>query len=173
MIIQVLNSYINSQNIQVPNISLHKKQNAVFRKMLQARPFLRWVHTCNVTAYRNTVLWQCGWDSSPRNIPKSGYAVTLRACSMRCRYLAITSQGWYWFVLSRSGCAMWHVTSVRSSHLLYIHDASGSDGWGSFHFKWLFLHPLILLLVFHSFMILTLQTKSTLFRTIQAIALSV
>jgi len=26
---------------------------------------LRWVHTCKVTAYRNTVSWQCGRDSWP------------------------------------------------------------------------------------------------------------
>jgi len=30
---------------------------------------LRWVHTCNVTAYRNTVSWQ-------HNVSKVGYAVT-------------------------------------------------------------------------------------------------
>ena len=46
---------------------------------------LGWVHTCNVTAYRNTLLWQCGRDSWPRNVSKVGYAVTLRACSVCCR----------------------------------------------------------------------------------------
>ena len=29
---------------------------------------LGWVHTCNVTAYRNTVSWQCGRDSWQRNV---------------------------------------------------------------------------------------------------------
>ena len=47
---------------------------------------LGWVHTCNVTAYRNTVSWQCGRDSWPRNVSKVGYAVTLRACWVCCRY---------------------------------------------------------------------------------------
>jgi hypothetical protein len=39
---------------------------------------LRWVHTCNVTTYRNTVSWQCGRDSWPRNVLTARYAVTLR-----------------------------------------------------------------------------------------------
>ena len=56
---------------------------------------LGWVHTCIVTAYRNTVSWQCGRDSWPHNVSKVGYAVTLGACSVRCRYLAVTSKGWY------------------------------------------------------------------------------
>jgi len=30
------------------------------------------VHTCNITAYRNTVSWQCGRDSWPRNVSKVG-----------------------------------------------------------------------------------------------------
>jgi hypothetical protein len=89
-------------------------------------PELRWVHTCNVTAYRNTVSWQCRRDSWPRNVSKVGYAVTLRARSMRCRYLAVASKGWYGYGLSRSGRTTWHVTTVSSSSLLYIHDASGS-----------------------------------------------
>jgi len=29
---------------------------------------LGWVHTCNVTAYRNTVSSQCGRDSWLRNV---------------------------------------------------------------------------------------------------------
>jgi hypothetical protein len=73
---------------------------------------------CNVTAYRNTVSWQCGQDSWPRNVSKFGYAVTLRACSVRCRYLAVASKGWYGYGLSRSGRAPWHVTTVCSSRLL-------------------------------------------------------
>jgi hypothetical protein len=46
-----------------------------------AHSFLRWVHTCNVTAYRNTESLQCGRDSWPRNVSKLGYTVTLLACS--------------------------------------------------------------------------------------------
>jgi hypothetical protein len=87
---------------------------------------LRWVLTCNVTAYHNTVLWQCGWDSCPRNISKVGYAVMLWSCSVCFRYLAITSKGWYDYGLSRSGRTMWLITTVCSSRLLYIHDASVS-----------------------------------------------
>jgi hypothetical protein len=68
---------------------------------------LGWVHTCNVTTYRNTVSWQCGRDSWPRNISKVGYAVTLRACSVRCRYLAVASKGWYGYGRSRCGRATW------------------------------------------------------------------
>jgi hypothetical protein len=45
MIIQMLNSHINSQNNQVQNIILHTKQNAVLRKMLQACSFLLTVIT--------------------------------------------------------------------------------------------------------------------------------
>jgi hypothetical protein len=74
----------------------------------------------------NTVLWQCGQDSWPCHVLKVGYAVTLWACSVRCRYLAIASKGWYGYCLSRSGRALWHITTVHSSRLLYIHDASGS-----------------------------------------------
>ena len=73
---------------------------------------LGWAHTCNVTAYRNTVSWQCWRDTWPRNVSKVGYAVTLRACSVRCRYLAVTSKGWYGYGLSRSGRATWHVTTA-------------------------------------------------------------
>ena len=62
---------------------------------------LRWVHTCNVTAYRNTVWWQCGRDSCPRNVSKVGYAVTLRACSVCCRYLAVASKRWYGYDRSK------------------------------------------------------------------------
>jgi hypothetical protein len=75
-------------------------------------------HTCNVTTYRNTVSWQCGRDSWPRYVSKVGYAVTLLACSVGCRYLAVASKGWYGYGLSRSGHETWHVTTVRSSRLL-------------------------------------------------------
>jgi hypothetical protein len=86
---------------------------------------LRCVHTVTlsrtVTPYRD-----CGQESRPRNVSKVGYAVTLLACSVRCRYLAVALKGWYGYGLSRSGRATWHVTTVRSSRLLYIPDASGS-----------------------------------------------
>jgi hypothetical protein len=45
---------------------------------------------------------------------------------LRRRYFAVASKGWYGYGLCRSGCATWHVTTVRSSRLLYIHGASGS-----------------------------------------------
>ena len=57
---------------------------------------------CNVTAYRNAVSWQCKRDSWPRNVSKVGDAETLRACSVCCGYLAVTSKGWYGYGLSRS-----------------------------------------------------------------------
>jgi len=85
---------------------------------------LRSVHTCNVTVYRNTGSWQCGRDSWPRNVLKVGYAVTLRACSVCCRYLAFASKEWYGYGLSSCGRATWHVTTVSSSPLLSIPDAS-------------------------------------------------
>ena len=69
---------------------------------------LGWVHTCNVTAYRNTVSWQCGRDSWPRNVSNVGHAVTLRAFSACCRYLAVASEGWYGYGLSRCGHATCH-----------------------------------------------------------------
>ena len=69
---------------------------------------LGWVHTCNVTAYRNTVSWQCGRDWWPRNVSKVGYAVTLRACSVCCRYLAVASKEWYGYGRSRCGRATCH-----------------------------------------------------------------
>ena len=40
---------------------------------------LGWVHTFNVTAYRNTVSWRCGQDSCSRNVSRVGYAIMLRA----------------------------------------------------------------------------------------------
>jgi hypothetical protein len=70
------------------------------------------VHTCNVTAYRNTVSWQCGRDSWPRNVSKVAYAVTLRACSVCCRYLAISSKGWYGYGGSSCGRETWRCTST-------------------------------------------------------------
>ena len=73
---------------------------------------LGWVHTCNVTAYRNTVSWQCGRDSWPRNLSNVGYAVALRVCSVCCRYLAVASKGWYGYGLSRCGRATWRWTST-------------------------------------------------------------
>jgi hypothetical protein len=71
---------------------------------------LRVGHTCNVTAYRNTVLWQCGRDSWPRNTSKVGYAVKLRACSV-C-YSAVASKGLYGYALSGCGRATRRCTST-------------------------------------------------------------
>jgi hypothetical protein len=45
---------------------------------------------------------------------------------VRCRYLAVAWKGWYGYGLSRSGRATWHVTTVRSSALFFIPDASCS-----------------------------------------------
>jgi hypothetical protein len=73
---------------------------------------LGWVHTCNVTAFRNTVSWQCWRDSWPRNVSKVGYAVTLRARSVCCRYLAVASKGWYGYGRSRCGRATSRCTST-------------------------------------------------------------
>ena len=69
-------------------------------------------NTCNITAYRNTVSWKCGRDSWARNVSKVGYAVTLRAFSVCCRYLAVASKGWYSYGRSRCGRATWHCTST-------------------------------------------------------------
>jgi len=63
---------------------------------------------CNVTPYR-----KCGQDLRPRDISKVGYTVTLQAFSVCCRYLAVTSKGWYGYGLSRWGQATWHVTTVQ------------------------------------------------------------
>jgi len=63
-----------------------------------------------VTSYREN-----GRDSLPRNVSKVGYALTLRACSVRCRYLAVASKGWYGYGLSRYGRATWHVTTADLS----------------------------------------------------------
>jgi len=85
---------------------------------------LRWVQTCNVTAYLNAVSRHCRRDSWPRNVSKVGYAVSLRACLVPCRYLVVASKGWYVYGLSRSERATWRVTIVRSSPLLSIPDVS-------------------------------------------------
>jgi hypothetical protein len=101
--------------------NIFHKHNYQLRKMFQILtqtknyryfsefPLYGWVHTCNVTVYRNTVSWQCGRDSLPHNVSKAGYALMLRACSVRCRYLTIASKGWYGYGLSKSGRATWHV----------------------------------------------------------------
>jgi hypothetical protein len=73
-----------------------------------------------VTPYRDCV------DGTRDHVTYQVYAVTLRVCSVHCRYLAVASKGWHVYGLSRSGRVMWHVTAVRSSRLLYVHDASGS-----------------------------------------------
>ena len=81
---------------------------------------LRWVHTCNVTAYRNTVSWQCERGLWPRNVSKVGYAVTLRACSVRCRCLAVTAKGWYGYGRSRCGHAASRCTYTLALALVTI-----------------------------------------------------
>ena len=81
-------------------------------KEFEGTPKVGWVHTCNVTGYRNTVSWQCGRDSWPRNVIKVGYAVTLRACSVCRRYLAVASKGWYGYGRSRCGPATSRCTST-------------------------------------------------------------
>ena len=80
-------------------------------------PILEWVHTCNVTAYRNTLSWQCGRDSLRRNVSKVGYAVALRASSVCCRYLAVASKGWYGYGRSRCGRATSRCTSTPAPAL--------------------------------------------------------
>jgi len=69
------------------------------------KKLLGWIHTCNVTASRNTVSWQCARDLCTRNVSKVGYAVTLRACSVCRRYLVVASNGWYGYGRSRCGRA--------------------------------------------------------------------
>jgi len=64
----------------------------------------------------NTVSWQCERGSWPRNVSKVGYAVTLRACSVSCRYLAVTSKGWYGYGRSKCGRAAWRCTSTLSRY---------------------------------------------------------
>ena len=78
---------------------------------------LGWLHTCNVTAYRNTVSWQCGRDSWPRNVSKVGYAVRLRAYLLCYRYLAVVSNGWYGYGRSRCGRATSLCTSTPAQAL--------------------------------------------------------
>jgi hypothetical protein len=113
----------NTHNIQIsmPPAGFGPKISAGERPQTYV---LRWVHTCNVNAYRNTVSWQCGRDLWPRNASKLVYVITLRACLVHCRYLAVASKGWYGYGLSRFGRATWHVTTVRSSPLLFIPDVS-------------------------------------------------
>jgi len=82
---------------------------------------LGWVHTCNVTTYRNTVSWQCRRDSCPRNVSKVGYAVTLRACSVCCRYLAVASKGRYRYGRSRCGRAASRCTSTSARRNGRVH----------------------------------------------------
>jgi hypothetical protein len=85
-----------SNVIWVPSAShiISHADYPVLFKLCRFICLLKWVHPCNVTAYRNTVSWQCGRDSWPRKVSKVGYAVTLRACSVFCRYLAFASNGW-------------------------------------------------------------------------------
>jgi hypothetical protein len=108
----------------------------LYEPLRTAIPFahgvLGWLHTCNVTAYRNTVSWQCRRDSWPRNVSKLGYAVTLRACSMCCRYLVVASKGWYGYGRSRCG----RQTAVATSGFRMDVDVevfSDDHGWEHFH----------------------------------------
>jgi hypothetical protein len=77
-----------------------------------------WVHTCNVAAYRSTVSWQCGRDSWPRNVSKVGFALTLRAFSVCCRYLAFASKGWYGYGQSRCGRATSRIVTPHRDSLI-------------------------------------------------------
>jgi hypothetical protein len=83
-----------------------------FKLLPRTQNLLGWVYTCNVTAYRNTVSWECGRNSCPRNVSKVGYAVTLRSCSVCCRYLTVASKGWYGYGQSRRGRATWRCAST-------------------------------------------------------------
>ena len=109
----ILFNYFNGQSIKVTycfwinNSAFHCR---VMRTMVCL--MLRWVHTCNITAYCNTLSWQCGRDSWLRNVSKVGYAVALRACSVCCRYLVVASKGWYGYGLSRCGRATSCCTST-------------------------------------------------------------
>jgi hypothetical protein len=86
---------LSTRNLTAPD-SGHVSDNTAFEKNASTqRNFLGWVHTCNVTAYRNTVSWQCRRNSCTRNVSKVGYAVTLRTFLVCCRYLAVASKGWY------------------------------------------------------------------------------
>jgi len=73
---------------QMQFVDVEKRWILILIILIKGRVPLGWVHTCNVTAYRNTVWWHCGRDLWPRNVSKVGYSVTLRACSVCCRYLA-------------------------------------------------------------------------------------
>jgi hypothetical protein len=123
-------SFRNAADITLGNVQLYLYAKYFNRLIVQnadsSRAVERCVHICNVTAFRNAVSWHCSRDLWPRNVLDVGYAITLRACSLRRRYLAVVSKGWCGYGLNRTGRATWHVTTVRSSHLRYIHDASGS-----------------------------------------------
>ena len=53
------------------NVNSHSLGPVQLGSACSVNEALRWVHTCNVTAYRNTVSWQCGRDSWPLNVTKS------------------------------------------------------------------------------------------------------
>jgi len=93
----------------------------------QSEPLI-WAHAFNVTAYRNTVSWQCGPDSWPRNLSKVGYAVTLLACSVRCLYMAVASKGMDDRVTAWAGLdvQVQLVTPYRVSHLQH-YDVTSVD----------------------------------------------
>jgi hypothetical protein len=47
-------------------------------------------------------------------------ATSLRACSVRCRYLAVASKGWYGYGLSMTGRATWHDTTARFKFMMLL-----------------------------------------------------
>jgi len=57
-----------------------------------ARGWLRKVGYTLVTLPRIVTLYRDSVDET-RNVSKIGYAVTVRACLVCCRYLAVTSKG--------------------------------------------------------------------------------
>jgi len=60
----------------------------------------------------DTVSARAGVDV-PREVARPHlHTVTLRACSVCCRYLAVTSKGWYGFGRSRCGRTTWSCTST-------------------------------------------------------------
>jgi len=59
-----------------------------------------------VTPYRDSV------EGTRDLVTYVGYAVTLRAFSVCCRYCAVASKGWYSYGRSRCGRATWRCTST-------------------------------------------------------------
>jgi hypothetical protein len=83
----VLLSFQNKQKSLIRFIYLKLFNQCLFsdavsksKQVVSKSRLIKVVHTCNVTAFRFTVSWQCGRGSWPRNLSKVGYGVTLRAC---------------------------------------------------------------------------------------------